>query len=143
MAVINGTGNSDSLFGTANGDFITSGAGNDFLAGSSGNDVLIAGSGNDIVIGGSGNDILVGGAGNDIFFLGVGEGQDNILDFQVGSDLIALSGGLSFGQLNFIQSGSDTLISLTSSGEVLASLTGIDLNQINNSSNFTAINLSV
>jgi len=42
---------------------------------------------------------LIGGSGNDIFVLKSGQGFDIIADFTVGQDLMGLSGGLSFGQL--------------------------------------------
>ncbi len=120
----------DTLLGTAGNHSLNAGEDNDFLNGGKGRDTLIGGSGDDTVIGGLGNDILTGGADDDIFVLAIGEGQDSITDFQPEQDLIGLSGCLSFGQLTIIQNGSDALISVNSTGEILASLTGMNASQL-------------
>ena len=58
-----------------------------------------------------------------MFVLALGEGTDTILDYGVGEDLIGLV-GLTFEDLTIGQSGDDATIS--SSGEVLAVLAGVD-----------------
>jgi Ca2+-binding RTX toxin-like protein len=69
--------------GSSDANSITGGAGADFLSGLDGNDVLI---------GGSDADTLLGGNGADQFRYNGGEtGLDRILDFESGSDRIALS----------------------------------------------------
>jgi hypothetical protein len=63
----------------------------------------------------------------------VGEGNDTITDFKDGDDLIGLSGGLLFEQLTITQGvgiNSGTLISVTSSDELLAMLTGVNATTI-------------
>lgn len=73
---------------------------------------------------------MTGGNGADRFVLAAGEGKDTITDFQDGTDLLVLAGGLSFGQLTISNSGCNTLIRLTNDGEQLAVLTGINASKI-------------
>ena len=65
MALINGTGNDDSLVGTESADQISGLAGNDSLDGLGGNDSLLGSAGDDWLSGGLGSDTLDGGDGND------------------------------------------------------------------------------
>jgi Tol biopolymer transport system component len=132
--VINGTPGNDNLTGTSGNEIINGSEGDDVLTGLRGNDVLNGGDGNDILSGGKGsdtlngglgNDNLVGGAGNDVFVLGAGLGVDTISDFGNSQDTIQLINGLTFGQLSISPGTNGTLIRLASSGEVLASLTGV------------------
>ena len=128
--VINGTPGNDNLTGTPGSDNINGLRGNDILTGGGGNDYLSGGKGFDTLNGGLGNDNLVAGAGNDVFVLGAGLGIDTISDFVNGQDTIQLINGLTFGQLSISPGTNGTLIRLASSGEVLASLTGVAPNLI-------------
>jgi Ca2+-binding RTX toxin-like protein len=137
--VINGTPGNDNVTGTSGNDIINGSEGDDVLTGLRGNDVLNGGDGNDILSGGKGsdnlngglgNDNLVGGGGNDVFVLGAGLGVDTISDFTYFQDTIQLINGLTFGQLSISPGTNGTLIRLAGSGEVLASLTGVDRNLI-------------
>ena len=56
------------------------------------------------------------------FVLAAGEGTDTITDFTTSTDLIGLADGLGLGDLTF--SGNDII--LTSTSEILATLTGVD-----------------
>ena len=124
-------GNSrDTLTGNAGNDHLAGNNGDDTLSGLAGDDTLLGGNGDDRLRGGTGNDILNGGLGNDLFILAATEGRDTVQDFTNGSDRFGLAGGLTFGQLTIAQSGSNTLISLTNGGEVLASLSGVNANLI-------------
>jgi len=132
--VINGTPGNDNLTGTSGNDIIngsegddllTGLRGNDFLNGGDGNDILSGGKGSDTLNGGLGNDNLVGGAGKDVFVLGVGLGVDTISDFTNSQDTFQLINGLTFGQLSISPETNGILIRVASSGEVLASLTGV------------------
>jgi hypothetical protein len=132
-----GTFGNDTLTGSSVADFIRGGAGddlvdgtegNDKLLGNWGNDILVGGEGNDLLAGGFGNDLLVGGAGSDRFLLVSNLESDTIADFESGVDALALFGTLTFGQLEITQSNDDTLISVTGTGEVLATLTGVQAN---------------
>jgi Ca2+-binding RTX toxin-like protein len=137
--VINGTPGNDNLTGTSGSDIINGSEGDDVLTGVRANDVLNGGDGNDILSGGKGfdtlngglgNDNLVGGAGKDVFVLGAGLGVDTISDFTNSQDIIQLINGLTFGQLSISPESNGTLIRQAGSGEVLASLTGVDPNLI-------------
>ncbi|NEP62331.1 MAG: S8 family serine peptidase [Symploca sp. SIO2G7] len=110
-----GTVQGETLVGTANGDIIQSLAGNDIVRGDAGNDILFGDEGDDILLGGPDSDTLWGGLGNDIlnggsgegrlgsdtFVLGAGTGTDIITDFELGIDVIGLS-GISTDELSFI-----------------------------------------
>ncbi len=79
------------FLGTGNFIGVGNGAGNAIFGGS-GDDQLNGAGGDDVIIGGSGADLLQGGTGADQFRYGGGEtGFDRILDFQAGTDKIALS----------------------------------------------------
>ncbi len=119
---IKGDNGNDLLYGEAGNDIIEGDNGNDTLFGGVGIDCLHGGNGNDLLYGGLGSDFLTGDNGNDIFAFAAGEGTDTITDFNKGNDKIGLYGGLSFGQLSF--SGSN--IRVTSTSEILATLTGIN-----------------
>jgi VCBS repeat-containing protein len=140
--IFGGSGN-DTIFGDAGNDTISGGSGDDRIFGGSGNDTLTGGSGNDTLTGGNGNDLLVGGIGKDTltggngsdqFLLASKEGIDIITDFSKGTDLIALSRGLSFAQLSF--AGNNILV--TSTREIWATLTGINTTTLT-SSDFTSV----
>jgi T5SS/PEP-CTERM-associated repeat protein len=102
--------------------------------GGSGDDVFIGGDGDDLLSGGLGSDHLTGGAGSDIFALGTGDSLspgDVFSDFEDGSDLIGLEGGLAYGDL-LIQDGvSGAEIAHQGSGELLAVLDGITASVLN------------
>ena len=133
--VINGIPGNDNLTGTTGNDIINGAEGDDVLTGLRASDVLNGGDGNDFLYGGKGSDTLNGGLGNDalegsagkdVFVLGAGLGVDTISDFGNRQDTIQLINGLTFGQLSISPGTNGTLIRLASSGEVLASLTGVD-----------------
>ncbi|MEQ9369214.1 MAG: hypothetical protein RIG63_09315 [Coleofasciculus chthonoplastes F3-SA18-01] len=56
--------------------------------------------------------------------------MDTIFDFQVGADVLGLASGLTFSQLLLTQAEDNTLISVKNSGEVFATLIGIQVSQI-------------
>lgn len=148
VRVVNGGNGNDMLSGTSGRDELNGGNGNDILSGGNGNDtlngnngndtllgqisndILNGGNGDDLLDGGQGQDTLNGGNGNDRFVLSPGAGSDTILDFKDSTDLIALSGGLTFGQLTIEANGGDTFIRLTGTNELLASLNGVQTNTI-------------
>ena len=90
--------------------------------------------------GGTGQDNMTGGNGSDTFIIRNGDGgsaltdADIIMDYQDGTDVIGLDGGLSFNDLTIAQgSGSNsshTTIRLTSSGEYLAIVKNISVSNI-------------
>ncbi|MGF1988059.1 MAG: choice-of-anchor D domain-containing protein [Nostoc sp. ZfuVER08] len=120
-----GSDGDDLLYGDSGNDYLSGNNDNDIIFGGIGDDKLYGGAGNDWLYGGSGNDILTGGYGNDIFVLASREGTDSILDFEVGKDKIALSGGLQFGQLVIQQKASQAFILDSSDNQVLAKLDNV------------------
>ncbi len=125
--VITGTNGSDNLVGTDGADQIEGLNGKDTLLGGNGNDLLVGGAGNDLLDGGVGNDILTGGAGEDVFVLRSGEGEDNITDFELGSDSVTVyfsdrpgSAGSESNDLTFAGN------TLKVGDEILATFTGVD-----------------
>ena len=52
------------------------------------------GKGDDTLSGGEGDDVLRGGHGNDLFLFNGGGGNDLILDFEEGSDLVRIAKGI-------------------------------------------------
>ena len=120
-------GGDDVIYGLGGDDRIGGKGGDDTLYGGAGDDRLYGDDGDDVLRGGEGEDILTGdsplGMGADTFVLAAGEGVDTIRDFTAGVDLLGLAGDLTFGRLDFAQSGRDTLVELA--GETIARLGGV------------------
>ena len=86
-------GNSAStLSGGAGSDSIKGSAESDSIVGGGGADVLYGLAGDDTIYGGAGSDTIYGGTGNDIFVYNSGNGNDVIMDYEVG-DTIKLGKG--------------------------------------------------
>ncbi|WP_335045713.1 hypothetical protein [Nostoc sp.] len=78
---------------------------------------------------------MTGGSGNDRFiYQSLSDFGDTITDFCKGTDLIGLSGGLTFNQLSF----ADHKIIVTTTDEILATLTGINTTTLT-AANFTIV----
>ena len=80
---------------------------------------------NDTLRGGKGDDTLTGGKGGDLYVLAAGDSTDTLTDFNLKEkDLIGLADGLTYEKLTIApgtgSSAGDTLIRVTSTGEVLA-----------------------
>ncbi|MBW3586984.1 MAG: hypothetical protein KY448_14410, partial [Cyanobacteria bacterium 0813] len=119
-----GDGN-DLLFGNNDADVVDGCLDNDTLYGGKGNDILSGGGGSDFLSGDVGDDTLTGGSGNDVFMLNQSLGSDIISDFRKGEDLIGLNSGFSFNQLSITSSNNQTLISVSDTGQLLATLNGV------------------
>ncbi|MEO0768064.1 MAG: hypothetical protein AAFY72_01310 [Cyanobacteria bacterium J06649_4] len=100
----------------------------DTLTGGLGNDVLMGGLGDDLLTGGEGDDIYRGNDGSDIFAIAPGEGRDTIRDFEDGIDFMGLSNGLLFEDLDSVQRGTRTILSLAD--EQLAVVRGVSARQL-------------
>lgn len=128
----NGIGDNDTIFGEGGNDRIGGKGGNDSLFGGEGDDKIWGDDGDDLLHGGLGSDRLMGdsagGHGSDTFVLALGEGTDQIVDFEVGTDFIGLADGLEFGALTF--AGNTVL----ANGETLAILNGINTATLTESS---------
>lgn len=85
------------------------------LIGTAGANTLAGGNANDTLNGAGGNDQLTGGAGLDLFVASADNGDDTIMDFDDGSDLIdfsALTGTVdSFDDLTITQAGANSVVS--------------------------------
>lgn len=132
---LTGAGSLDVLAGNAGNDVINGGAGNDLLRGGQGNDVINGGIDSDIIWGDRGSDTLTGGAGSDSFVFRSGDGSDVITDFLPGVDDFTLSGGLTFSDLTITEQSGNAVVSVTSTAEVLATLTGVAASELS-STNF-------
>lgn len=86
-----GDGQIDELRGGTGEDTLDGGAGRDILFGGRDDDMLFGGAGDDRLEGGGGDDQLVGQANADTFVFGRNTGDDRILDFTDGEDLIDLT----------------------------------------------------
>lgn len=84
-----GAGN-DTVLGMSGNDILRGGADDDIVDGGTGDDELFGGTGNDTLIAGEGDDVLTGGLGADEFYFVYTEngGNDTILDFEVGVDIL-------------------------------------------------------
>lgn len=118
-AVIASTGR-DELFGSN---------GAESLFGHAGNDVLVGSGGADLLDGGIGDDTLSGGADADTFRFNLVTGESDIIsDFQVGEDVIDLSGnGLTFADVTIADLNGSTL--LTAQGHRIE-LVGVEDNAL-------------
>ena len=111
---IQGSTGHDRITGNTGNDIIDAGQDNDTVFGNEGDDLIIAGYGDDEIHGGDGDDTITGGGGCDTISGGAGadvfdfdnylsastsdspgtaawDGQDRIIDFEVGIDKIDLS----------------------------------------------------
>lgn len=82
----------DLLDGGADDDIIRGGKGEDTIYGGDGDDRIRGNDGDDLIDGGAGRDRLVGDEGSDTFVFATGYGRDFIKDFEVGIDLLDVSG---------------------------------------------------
>ena len=132
--LINGNQGDDTVYGGEGNDWAYGGQGDDIVCGGLGNDTVSGDLGNDTLCGGAGTDYLSGGTGEDVFILASGQDTDIITDFIVGEDKLYLGSTLTFDDLTFAQGineqAGDTLIRLTATGELLASLTGVSVGVI-------------
>jgi Ca2+-binding RTX toxin-like protein len=79
------------IAGTNAANTINGSAFNEWIYGYGGDDKLYGNGGKDRLFGGAGNDVLAGGSGSDEFVFATGGGNDLILDFQDGVDIINLA----------------------------------------------------
>lgn len=148
--LLNGTADRDEIDGLAGDDIIKGLAGNDVLKGGDNNDQLFGNDGNDVLYGGAGTDTLTGGNGKDRFVLArldsyqttgsrLQSEADVITDFALGEDVIALDGGLNFGDLFiFSNTDGDAVISDLLTGQFLAVVKGTEATSLR-ASNFTTL----
>lgn len=126
-AIFGADGN-DILHGNLGNDRVDGGVGSDFLRGGQGDDTLNGGDGNDYLVGDFGTDSLTGGAGVNTFILraatDVGQRNPALVDritdlVAVNGDRIVVVGDFASSNVGFVPVGSDTLIQLIDSGDML------------------------
>ncbi|MGF1493408.1 MAG: DUF6851 domain-containing protein [Microcoleaceae cyanobacterium] len=136
---VSGSAGNDTLLGGQGEDLTDGGTENDVLYGGQSNDVLFGNDGADTLFGDLGSDTLRGGLGNDLlrgdpislldgadtFILAIGAGTDTILDFEVGSDLIGLAEGLTFGAVTLTAENGN--LNITSGTGTLAVVAGVEI----------------
>jgi Ca2+-binding RTX toxin-like protein len=101
--IVDGGPDNDTLMGNAGNDTLFGDSGFDTLYGNGGDDVLDGGGRADRIVGGKGDDTMTGGGGGDVFVIRrVGNGDDEVTDFQNGSDVVDISalGVQNFNALN-------------------------------------------
>ena len=108
--IIAGT-KASTLSGGSGNDSIQGSVESDSIVGGNGADVLYGLEGDDTLYGGAGKDTIYGGAGNDVFIYNSGNGNDVIMDYEVG-DTIKLGKGLSVKKS--AKSGSDYVLTIGS-----------------------------
>ncbi|WP_339947189.1 calcium-binding protein [uncultured Albimonas sp.] len=137
------------LDGGRGDDRISGGGGADSLQGRGGDDLLFGGQGADVIAGGGGADRFDGGGGADLLRLGpkagggdgaldvvvlrAGEGADRVTAFQLGEDLVELS-GLGFADLTFVDEAEGAAI--YAPGGRLAVFAGLTALQLDDADNF-------
>ena len=128
-----GTSWDDRLFGDSGDNRLDGLGGDDRLYGAAGDDFLVGAAGDDLLVGGSGDDNMVGGAGADVFEFADLHGDDYILAFEDGVDIISYtaSGPGSFAELTLTQSQNNVLVSsaagtITITNALLANITAAD-----------------
>jgi Ca2+-binding RTX toxin-like protein len=115
---------------TLTGDLFAEGLPADPSGGLPGNDVLNGGRGDDFLYGGTGNDVMTGGQGHDDFVVESYSGHDTITDFSNQDTIVFNVPGVNgFGDLSFVSSGNDTLVTWGTSDSLL--LEGVKPNQLN------------
>lgn len=123
----------DLIHGEIGDDQLIGDNGNDTLCGNEGNDLLVGGEGNDLLDAGAGDDLVTGGSGEDVFALSSLQGTDVFTDFEDGIDRVGLACGITLDDVQVLQGDDGALVSLISTGQVLALLQGVDVNNIDDS----------
>jgi|GEM_PF-6182628 len=83
---VSGDDGQDFIQGEGGSDFISGGLGVDTLRGGDDRDYILGGGGDDYLYGEAGLDSLVGGVGDDFYTIVAGEGNDRIIETDIGSD---------------------------------------------------------
>ncbi len=139
--IINGNEGNDTIYGSSGNDLLRGGKNSDLIFGDVGNDTIYGDWGADTLTGKDGNDIFVIGRTNNAITRTTGglnrKDADVITDFEKGRDLILLTGGLSYTDLD-IQQGIDidtnnTIIKDKFTGEYLVVLLNNPSSSINES----------
>jgi len=118
-----GTAAHQTFFGGAAADVLYGGDGIDLLSGSGGDDSLRGELGDDLLDGGTGSDYLRGGTGHDTYVFGLGDGQDQIdnydwwntapeTDWQTAVDVLQFKAGISPADVSAARSGVNLFLTI-------------------------------
>ncbi len=124
-----GTGD-DVLYGGTGSDRIFAGAGNNTIFGGSGDDFIRMGSGTNWINGGTGNDSIWLGNGTNTVVLGQGNGVDTIYNVDTDRTFLKLEGNLRIADLTVSRTAGGTMIKIAATGEELAFLRGLRIDDI-------------
>ena len=139
--LVNGNEGNDTIYGAQENDLLRGGKNQDLIFGNAGDDTIYGDWGADTITGMGGDDIFVIGRTNNAITRTTGglnrEDADVITDFENGRDLISITGGLSYADLD-IQQGIDidannTIIKDKFTGEYLVVLLNNPSNSISES----------
>lgn len=86
------------------------------IIGSGHDDTIDSGAGADYIDGGKGDDILIGGSGKDTFAFNKGEGNDKILDYEEGKDVVLLNDGITVSSKKTV--GKNVILTLSDKSKV-------------------------
>jgi len=92
------------------------------IIGTTGNDSLFGDAGNNILDGRAGNDTLKGEAGDDTYLFNLGDGQDNIYDYDSAAgnvDTVRFGAGIAASDINFSRIGKDLVLSVNGTADQL------------------------
>ena len=98
------------ITGNDNLNKITGSSQDDSLVGNAGADTILGGDGKDTINGGKGNDSLKGGNGADTFIYNSGDGDDVIVDYTEGEDIISIVGGATVGNITTSKNKKDVIL---------------------------------
>ncbi|WP_422824939.1 calcium-binding protein [Thalassococcus sp. BH17M4-6] len=118
---LTGSDHDDRLYGDIGANVLEGGLGNDSLYGSNGDDSLN---------GGGGSDFLDGGPGSDTFVFGQGSDQNEVPNFEDGSDLVALSGGITYSDLTISSITGGVRVSISQDTTQYIDLYGVALSDL-------------
>jgi Ca2+-binding RTX toxin-like protein len=126
--------NFENLEGSLFGDLLTGSDGANSIYAVNGNDTVSGGAGNDSLTGGRDNDLLIGGTGADSFRFSAtntlsNSGDDRVMDFAIGADVLHIAGVSAVGGLDITQSGVDTIIRFDNAPGSIT-LIGVNANQL-------------
>ena len=124
-------GGDDLIDGNGGGDVILAGEGDDLVLGGDGADYVRGGRGDDTIAGGAGDDKLIGGRGTDVFVFAAGDGNDRVLWFEDGIDVLDLraTGATGFADLAIHEAGNRALIRVDADQMILVRGQGLDLGE--------------
>ena len=112
--------NATDFFEFANGEILTFDEIKDLaLNGSDNDDIIIGYSDQDnVLIGGKGDDILAGESGDDTYIFNLGDGKDQIYDYNGGSDTIKFGSNLNANEIKFNQNQNNLIIKYSDQDQI-------------------------